>query len=1119
MAFATVAARQTGSTTTNAGTHSVTFPAGITNDEILLAFVAADGNPILDDSNGRWTKIGGQFRNGTVVTGACLAKIADGNDTLTVRTRLGDANQVQEISWVTMRVQNHGGLPVGVGANGSSPNSNPPAITPPWGTQDYLFIAARMGDSNVPATAAPSGYSNLTGVTHSDATNGACVHTAEKSANASTEDPGTFTSALEQWAAITIAIPPADAPGPKLWGSYEVTSVTSATTSLTSPSFSPADGEVLVAKASTAGAACVPSVATASAGPSFASQAQSGTSGSQGQSRLCTAVVSGTPGSITLTQPFTGTGFVRGVVFERWRDAQLAGTPAVAQAAAATPTADSTTLTTVAANSVVSYVNTDWNAVAPGAYAYRSAHTVETGLFDVTTTDVASYWVYQHAPTTGSQTLGMTAPTGQNWSIAGIEIQYKAPVTTPVASAGADAVWDTNAAYSRLGSGTNTPTSYSWSLTSAPAGVSTGVVDSDATLNYTPTVAGDYTFELTATNAGGSGTDSFVLTVIDGFRRGEVSAWSNTSGSPLTLTLPVTTEVGDTVVLIHANNWHTLAALAAPTGTAVTDWVQKTDATYDGGTNANHCKVWVGTVTTGGASTVIANYASPSGGDEERYAQALVFIGGAVYDVGASALQSANFNWVAASLSAAVAGSYLAIACGTPGTATNYTFPDAMIPLTERDTGGINTYRTAIEPLAAAGATGTRAISSSASIEGFIVRIIVGPAPPTMPSAVVGYATATAGGTAISVTKAAVESSRGGTVANGDVLVAVESCDQGVIGDLVASTGTWNTRLSLDPFSGGGGTKVKVFTRVASSEPASWSFAQNSNSDGVVTVICLRGVDESAVIGAIQSTAAGASRAIPAVDHAGIAGSVELAGAGVDPGAGGATWTVPDPWVELADAQSTTWTSCVVGVRDSLTDPSATDTFTTSIGTTQGVQWALVVPPTTGGGGATHILGKDTNGTQSSASTANKTAVSRFTADATGVLDVGHARLSLTGGSTVCKLFVYADSSNLPGALLAASDEVTISNTTEAVVDFVFTGANRIDITNGTAYHLGPGWADLGTDSLNISRDATASMRQEVNAYGPNPFGTPTAQSGPIDAWVEYVEPTIDATRFFLATP
>jgi hypothetical protein len=82
--------------------------------------------------------------------------------------------------------------------------------------------------------------------------------------------------------------------------------------------------------------------------------------------------------------------------------------------------APSDSLTTVAANSVVSWVSGDWAAVA-GARTYRSSATEQgyhtaTGLW-------THYSAYQSAASAGAQTYGMTAPTGQTYTMASIEIQ------------------------------------------------------------------------------------------------------------------------------------------------------------------------------------------------------------------------------------------------------------------------------------------------------------------------------------------------------------------------------------------------------------------------------------------------------------------------------------------------------------------------------------------------------------------------------------------------------------------------------------------------------------------------------------------------------------------------
>lgn len=178
--------------------------------------------------------------------------------------------------------------------------------------------------------------------------------------------------------------------------------------------------------------------------------------------------------------------------------------------------------------------------------------------------------------------------------------------------------------------------------------------------------------------------------------------------------------------------------------------------------------------------------------------------------------------------------------------------------------------------------------------------------------------------------------------------------------------------------------------------------------------------------------------------------------------------------------------------------------------------WVDVVAGTgagTGGGGTTTTLGKTTNGTSSSASSADKTAVSSATATASGTLNAGHARVWLSAaGAATTKMVVYANSSGAPGARLASSDPVVVTATAEALVDYTFSGADRVGLSTGTTYWVGVAWVDPdpsgATVSLTISRDATTAGRQESSAYAPATFGTPTAQTGPIDAYVDIVSGT-----------
>lgn len=163
-------------------------------------------------------------------------------------------------------------------------------------------------------------------------------------------------------------------------------------------------------------------------------------------------------------------------------------------------------------------------------------------------------------------------------------------------------------------------------------------------------------------------------------------------------------------------------------------------------------------------------------------------------------------------------------------------------------------------------------------------------------------------------------------------------------------------------------------------------------------------------------------------------------------------------------------------------------------------------------------FGKTFDGASSSASSADKTAVSSAAPSTDGVVTQGHARVWLSAtGSTTVNCVIYADSAGAPGALLATSDSVTLTATTEAQVDFTFSGANQINITASTTYWIGASWQDPGTPSVNLSRDSTASGRQESASYLPNPFGTPTALTGPVDVFITYELPSTGDTGGFFA--
>lgn len=209
---------------------------------------------------------------------------------------------------------------------------------------------------------------------------------------------------------------------PSLIASYEVDSAAANNVSLVSPSFTPSNGEVLVVKVVTADDG--QTIGTPSGGSQvFTSRAASATS-STCWAAIFTAVVSGSPGSMTVTVGLSGSTQWHSMVVERWGNAQLAATPATNDTKTGSGIGPSATLTTVAANSIVTNLDGDWNAVAPGSPAYRSSGT-QDGLHDKSAIVqyVAYYW-YQSAASAGSQTIGLTTPaSAQKWTMLGIEVQ------------------------------------------------------------------------------------------------------------------------------------------------------------------------------------------------------------------------------------------------------------------------------------------------------------------------------------------------------------------------------------------------------------------------------------------------------------------------------------------------------------------------------------------------------------------------------------------------------------------------------------------------------------------------------------------------------------------------
>jgi hypothetical protein len=177
----------------------------------------------------------------------------------------------------------------------------------------------------------------------------------------------------------------------------------------------------------------------------------------------------------------------------------------------------------------------------------------------------------------------------------------------------------------------------------------------------------------------------------------------------------------------------------------------------------------------------------------------------------------------------------------------------------------------------------------------------------------------------------------------------------------------------------------------------------------------------------------------------------------------------------------------------------------------------------TTGSSSESTFGQTGNGSNSSTSSGDSELVNRHTEPnsspaSSGVLTSIKARLHVTVESTEVIGIVYDSSGNL----IATSDEVIISNTSEEEITLPFSGAQQVSLTGGASYSYGIMWDDPGTGSIVWSRQSVSSTSIKNNTTfpnAPNPLVATGTVAGPVDIYVTYSVvsggiDTSDTTKF-----
>lgn len=211
---------------------------------------------------------------------------------------------------------------------------------------------------------------------------------------------------------------------PTLTTHYEVYSAGADTSTLTTPSFTPPNGEVIVVKATTWSSADGMGTPTGG-GQTFTPAQITAPGGFNGWAGVWTCTVSGSPGAFSISSaPLTGNNTRHSMIVERWGSALLAATPAVLSSPTSGVSALSTSITTTAANSVVSLCVVDLASRDPAGYSWTPAAMVNDGLFDGHAgSNSVHYFAYSPVPSAGSTGITLTIPAGNpTWVAAGVEI-------------------------------------------------------------------------------------------------------------------------------------------------------------------------------------------------------------------------------------------------------------------------------------------------------------------------------------------------------------------------------------------------------------------------------------------------------------------------------------------------------------------------------------------------------------------------------------------------------------------------------------------------------------------------------------------------------------------------
>jgi hypothetical protein len=211
---------------------------------------------------------------------------------------------------------------------------------------------------------------------------------------------------------------------PVLITHYEVYSPGPDNSTLTTPSLTPANGEVITVKLTTWDTG-TPMAAPTGGGQTYQPAQISAPGGFKCWSAIYVCTVAGSPGSFSISAAAPGAASRHSMVVERWSGAKLDATPAVLSVITGSGGDLSTSLTTTAPDSVISLAAADINSRDPAGHVWTPGTTVDDGLYDGHVgSNSVQYFAYAPVPVAGATAIGLNVPAGSlAWTASGVEIK------------------------------------------------------------------------------------------------------------------------------------------------------------------------------------------------------------------------------------------------------------------------------------------------------------------------------------------------------------------------------------------------------------------------------------------------------------------------------------------------------------------------------------------------------------------------------------------------------------------------------------------------------------------------------------------------------------------------